>query len=45
MSFATIPRRHPDLVEDEVRLRFIELMYVKALADDVRRWQQSEADR
>lgn len=45
MSFAAIRRRHPDLDEDEVRLQFIELMYGKTLADDVRRWQQQKADR
>ena len=43
MSFAAIRRRHPDLDEDEVRLQFIELMYGKTLADDVRRWQQAGA--
>ena len=48
MSFTAIRRRHPDLDEDEVRLRFIELTYGKALASDVRRWRQpaaAEADR
>ena len=47
MAFAAIRRRHPALDENEVRLRFIELTYGKALADDVRRWQTAataEAD-
>lgn len=39
MAFDAIRRRHPEYTEDEVRLRFIELTYGKALADDVRRWQ------
>ena len=41
MSFAAIRRRHPTLNDDEVRLRFIELIYGKDLAEEVRRWQTS----
>lgn len=40
MAFAAIRRRHPDLDEEEVRLRFIELTYGQPLADEVRRWKQ-----
>ncbi|MCO6455741.1 MAG: hypothetical protein J5I93_10640 [Pirellulaceae bacterium] len=36
MAFAAIRRRWPDLPEEEVQLRFIELTYGKSLADDVR---------
>jgi len=36
MAFDAIRRRHPEYSEDEVRLRFIELTYGKALADEVR---------
>jgi hypothetical protein len=39
MAFAAIRRRHPEYSEDDVRLRFIELTYCKALADEVRDWQ------
>ena len=41
MSFEAIRRRHPTLNDDEVRLRFIELIYGKELADAVRLWQTS----
>ena len=40
MSMNAIRRRHPDFDEDAVRLKFIELTYGEALADDVRRWQE-----
>ena len=40
MSMDAIRRRHPEFDEDAVRLKFIELTYGKALADDVRRWQE-----
>jgi hypothetical protein len=36
MAFDAIRRRHPEYSEDDVRLRFIELTYGKALADEVR---------
>jgi hypothetical protein len=36
MAFDAIRRRHPEYSEDEVQLRFIELTYGKALADEVR---------
>ena len=40
MSMDAIRRRHPDFDENAVRLKFIELTYGKALADDVRRWHE-----
>jgi hypothetical protein len=40
MAFDAIGRRHPDLDEEGVRLLFIELVYGKSLADDIRRWKQ-----
>jgi hypothetical protein len=40
MSMDAIRRRHPQFDENAVRLKFIELTYGKALADDVRRWQK-----
>lgn len=39
MAFAAIRRRWPDLPEEEVQLRFIELTYGKSLAEDVRHWK------
>ena len=42
MAFAAIRRRDPDLTDEEVQLRFIELTYGAALAQDVRRWQQEQ---
>jgi hypothetical protein len=36
MAFDAIRRRHPEYSEDDVRLRFTELNYGKALADEVR---------
>ena len=45
MAFKAIRRRHPTLDEGEVRLRFIELVYGKGLADEVRRWQISAGRR
>lgn len=36
MAFDAIRRRHPEYSENDVRLRFIELTYGKALADEVR---------
>jgi hypothetical protein len=43
MAMAAIRRRHPEFDDDAVRLKFIELTYGKALADDVRRWQEELA--
>jgi len=40
MAMDAIRRRHPEFDEDAVRLKFIELTYGEALADDVRRWQE-----
>ena len=40
MAFDAIRRRHPEDSEEEVRLKFIELTYGKALADEVRQWQR-----
>lgn len=40
MAFDAIRRRHPDFDEAEVRMRFLELAYGKALADDVRAFQK-----
>ena len=40
MAMDAIRRRHPDFDDDAVRLKFIELTYGQALADDVRRWQE-----
>ena len=42
MTFNAIRRRHPEYSEDEVRLRFIELTYGMALADEVRAWQAEQ---
>ena len=42
MAFAAIRRRHPDLSNAEVQLKFIELTYGKELADEVRSWQHEE---
>jgi hypothetical protein len=42
MAFDAIRRRHPEYTEDDVRLRFIELTYGQALADEVRRWQMEQ---
>ena len=36
MAMNAIRRRHPQLPEHEVRLRFIELTYGKQLADEIR---------
>jgi hypothetical protein len=38
-SLDAIRRRHPEFDDAAVRLKFIELTYGKALAEDVRRWQ------
>jgi hypothetical protein len=43
MTFRAIRRRNPTLDENGVRLRFIELVYGKELADEVRQWQTSAA--
>jgi len=40
MAMDAIRRRHPEFDETAVRLRFIELTYGKAVADDVRRCQK-----
>jgi hypothetical protein len=40
MAFDAIRRRHPEFSEGDVRLRFIELTYGQALADEVRDWQR-----
>lgn len=37
MSLNAIRRRHPELSDDEIRLKFIELTYGTELAHDVRR--------
>lgn len=37
MALNAIRRRHPGWAESEVRLKFIELTYGKALADEIRR--------
>ena len=39
MAFDAIRRRHPELDEDEVQLRFIELTYGTTLATEVRFWK------
>ncbi len=39
MAFAAIRRRHPDLHEDQVQLRFIELAYGTGLAAEIARWK------
>ncbi|WP_417849437.1 hypothetical protein [Thalassoglobus sp.] len=36
MAFAAIKRRHPDLTENEVRLKFIALTYGESLAEVIR---------
>lgn len=43
MAMDAIARCHPDWDEAAVRLKFIELTYGKALADDVRRSQEEQA--
>jgi len=43
MSMDAIRRRHPEFDEDEIRVRFIELTYGKAIAADVARWQEERA--
>lgn len=42
MAFDAIRRRHPEYSEDDVRLRFIELTYGKALADEIRDRQMEQ---
>ncbi len=42
MSMDAIRRRHPDFDESEIRHRFIELTYGKALADDLQKWQKEQ---
>lgn len=42
MAFQAIRRRHPESCEEDIRLKFIELTYGQALADDLRRWQQEK---
>jgi hypothetical protein len=42
MAFDAIHRRHPEYADNEVRLKFIELTYGKALADEVHVWQQEQ---
>ena len=42
MAFEAIRRRHPEYSEDQVRLSFIELTFGKALAEEVRIWQQAQ---
>ena len=44
MAFDAIRRRHPEFSENDVRLKFIELTYGKALADGIRE-QQTEQQR
>jgi len=43
MAMDAIRRRYPNFDEGAVRLKFIELTYGTALADDVRRWQEKQA--
>ncbi len=38
MALEAIRRRHPDADATEVRLRYLELAYGRALAAEVRRW-------
>ena len=40
LAIEAIRRRHPGLGPDETRLKYIELAYGAAIADDVRRWQR-----
>lgn len=42
MAFAAIKRRHPDLTENEVTLKFIVLTYGVNLAEETRQWQQEQ---
>ena len=42
MAFEAIQRRHPEFDENQRRLRFIELVYGKSLADSLRRWQEEQ---
>lgn len=39
MAFDAIRRNHPEMIEAEVQMQFIENTYGKTLADDVRRWK------
>ena len=38
MALEAIRRRHPDADATELRLRYLELAYGRALAAEVRRW-------
>lgn len=40
MTLQAISRRHPEYSEADIRLKFIELTYGQALADDLQLWQQ-----
>lgn len=40
MALAAIRRRHPEFDESEVRLQFIETVYGRELANEVRHFQQ-----
>ena len=42
MARDAIRRRYPGISEDELRLRFIELVYGQELADEVRKWQEDQ---
>ena len=44
MAFEAIRRRHPDFLEDEVQMLFIELAYGQTLANKIRRWMKGKAD-
>ena len=41
MTLQAIRRRHPEYSDADVQLKFIELTYGQALADDLRRWQET----
>jgi len=43
MAFAAIRRRYPELNEDEVQLRFIQLAYGQQLANEFASWRAEQS--
>jgi hypothetical protein len=42
MAFAAIQRQHPELNDDELQLRFIQLAFGNELAADFSRWKSEQ---
>jgi hypothetical protein len=42
MAFDAIGRQHPELNDDELQLRFIQLAYGRELATDFARWKSEQ---